>query len=353
MRLVMHSNLLSFLSLANTKQTLSAWFHKPHRTMGFNHWDAIIDRTLAQPIPVFLSFFNKAASESNSSDDLLSRLAVVYILLHKQTNNPLEHEFLVIETKDTKDGTMRTFILERMVVGQATAPAPQRPMVTKKDSGYQVLENVQQGIANYIRSPSPSRPITPLSAMEEGLASTSTSTLSPPLLSPHRQLSKGDTLSLFAAKTSQSVKHSLKGDNKAIAYDRILGESYLLQTRYGCGRNALQIKPNDLKLFELIVIASAVHDFAPEYTMLERNCFWFCNMVVDVLMEVVNVDEIGTIARDESESDNQQYVKMDDIRGRWNGWKVTQTDPAEVSMIVKNFRKLHTEELTEVNLFFF
>lgn len=314
--------------------------------MGFDNWDAIINHSLMQPIDIFLSFFNKAASESKNSDALLNRLVVVYIRLHKQSSNPLEHEFLSIETKDTKDGSIRRFILERTIMNEVTAPAPQRPTVTMKDSATGSLENLQQGITNFIRSPS--RPATPLSAMEEGtLASTSTSTVYPPLSFSHPQLSKGDTLSLSAAKTSQVISHSLKGDHKVMAYDRILGESYLEQPRYGCGRNALQIKPKNLMLFELIVIAKAVHDFSPEYTMLGGNCFWFCSMVVDVLMEVVAVDEIGTVVKD------GQYMKMDDIRGRWNGWKVTQTDPTEVSRIVKNFEKLHSEELNEVNLFFF
>ena len=309
--------------------------------MGFDNWNAIIDRALMQPIAVFLSFFNKAASESKNSDALLNRLVVVYIRHHKQSSNPLEHEFLSIKTKDKTDGSIRRFILERTIMNQVTAPAPQRPTVTMKDSATGSFENVQQGIL-FVHLLAQQ---TTLSAMEEGtLASTSTSTAYPPLSFPHPQLSTGDTLSLSAAKTSQVVSQSLKGDNKVIAYDRILGESYLDQPRYSCGRN---IEPKGLMLFQLIVIAKAVHDFSPEYTMLGGNCFWFCNMVVDVLMEVVAVDEIGTVVKD------GQYVKMDDIRGRWNGWKVTQTDPTEVSRIVKIFKKLHSEELNEVNLFFF
>ena len=157
-RPVMHSNLLSLLTLANTRQTLSAWFYKPHCTMGFDNWNAIIDRALMQPIAVFLSFFNKAASESKNSDALLNRLVVVYIRHHKQSSNPLEHEFLSIETKDKTDGSIRRFILERTIMNQVTAPAPQQPTVTMKDSATDSFENVQQGITNFIRSPS--RPAT-------------------------------------------------------------------------------------------------------------------------------------------------------------------------------------------------
>jgi hypothetical protein len=326
--------------------------------MGFDNWNAIIDPSLQEPIPVCLSFFNRAASQSAASIHLLDRLRVIHVWLNKQSQSELEHEYIIIETKDAsdKDAASKMFIIERTVTSQGTVPrsnAPQRPTPpTKKDSSYQALENVQQEITNYIRSPS--RSITPLSAMEEGTLSTSTSTLHP-LSFQRPQYSKGDTLSLSATKASQAVSQSLdnvKRNNVEVnACDRILGEAFLHQSAYGCGRVAVEIMPSNLTLFEMVVIAQAVHDFAPQYTMLERNCYWFCNMVVDVLMEVNSVQAIGTVVTGD---DGVSYMKKDpDIRGRWRGWKVTQTDPEEVSTIVRNFKKSLSEELKEVKLFFF
>jgi hypothetical protein len=62
-------------------------------------------------------------------------------------------------------------------------------------------------------------------------------------------------------------------------FDRVLGNSYVNQPRYGKGQKALELKPNSLTFFELIILAQTVHEFAPQYSTLEKNCYWFCNTV--------------------------------------------------------------------------
>ena len=105
------------------------------------------------------------------------------------------------------------------------------------------------------------------------------------------------------------------------ACDRMLGESAITRRRYGIlvGRNARQIKPNKLTLFELSVLAEAVHDFASDYSYLERNCYWFCNMVVDAIIEIFHVDDLV----DPKDGRICQYKPIDpyqsDISGRWRG----------------------------------
>jgi hypothetical protein len=334
------------LNLDNVRRTLCALFNKPLDPMGFDNWKAIIDPSLSQPIDHFLHYFSQAASVSDETGVLLDRLSVVMLWLNKHPDPP-EHEYIIIQTEDAQDGMSRLFILERMIsksdcelqdttgTGTTTKKDSKRP-----DTGsYQLV----QGITNYILPPS--RPaITPLSSMEEG---TLTSTSTPvSFLAPQHSIP--DTLSLSATKTSQMVSDSFdKGDKKA-ALDRILGSNVILQRRYGLGQNARQIKPNNLKLFELMVLAQAVHEFAPHYSQFHRNCYWFGNMIIDAVTEICPGS--WTSPGDE---DGGNIYKKSLISGRWNGLKVSDTEREELSMIVGAYKKARTKAISEVKFFFF
>lgn len=305
------------LSFANARRRLYALFYKPLDTMVFDTWAAIIDRSLYQPISHVLFYFTSAASASQTPGTVLDRLEVVWIWLNKDPDPP-EHEYIIVETKDSQDGKIRYFIFDR-TVGTANAPEP-------------------------------SRPISPLSSMEEG-----TPTHYPPVSFPSPQHSLGDALSLSTIETSQAVLDSLDKGEKTAAFDRILGESHTEGRRYGYGQNARQIKPNNLKLFELLVLAQVVHDFSPLYSLLERNCYWYCNIVVDAVVEIFGLDE--SISPGDSERKNHYSPIADpyrsDISGRWNGFKVSHTKAEDLIRIVHEFKKKHRATLSEVSLFFF
>jgi hypothetical protein len=335
-------------SLARLRHALHTWFHNSLNTMVFNPWNAIIDYYLYQPVSHVLFYFTTAASASPTPGIVLDRLSVVWIWLNKHPDPP-EHEYIIIETKDSQDGKTRLFIIDRGV--QKTDSELPKGTTSKKDSkrpdtrSYQLLDNIQG-----LLSPSPS----PLSSMEEGTltpSSSSTPTLYPPVSFQTPQHSIGDALSLTASKTSEMLSDSLDKGEKSQALDRILGENVILRRRYGLGQNARQIKPNNLKFFELVVLAQAVHDFAPHYSHLGRNCYWFCNIMIDAIIEIFGLDD--SISPEDSARETQ-YMPIDPhqstISGRWKGWKVSHTAPEDLSRIVYDFKKAHTVVISEVNL---
>lgn len=268
------------LSLASARQRFSALFHKPRDTMSdFNSWGAIVDRYLLQPVSHVLHYFTHAAKDSLDPQTLvLDRLIIVWMWLNKDPDPP-EHEFIVIETEDSQDKTRRLFIYDRTALSpQATNRA--HPNTTKDSdnskrpatSNYGQLENNErQGRFPFLHSRSGS----PLALMEEGLSTSTSTPTYPPVSLPSPKHPLIDTLSLGVTKSSQLVSDSLdKGDRKIDASDRILGESYIHRRRYGKGRNARQIKPNNLTMFDFVLLAKVVHDFAPMYTRLDKNCYW-------------------------------------------------------------------------------
>jgi hypothetical protein len=356
----MLSHLLA-ASLTNARRKLYSWFHQPIDTMSdFNPWETITDRSLSQQIQLVLHLFNTAASASPSPVVVLDRLQVVSIWLNKSSGS-LEHEFMVIKTKDSEDKKMRLFIIDRITRRPHRQPASENPVCApeppdqpKGDNSYQRLQSILQKACQELSNSilSPSRSISPLSSMEEGFSSTSTSTpahirILPPVTLPTSQLSIGDTLSLSAAKASQTVSDSLDKGGKVEAFDRVLGEEYIERPMYGCGQNARQIKPMNLSFFELIVLAKVVHDFAQNYSIFERNCFWFSNMMMDAI--------IAIFGHEDNDRENN-FVPIDihhsDISRRWKGMKVTHTKPEELQTVIHDFKVRINTELSTVNFFF-
>jgi len=355
------------LSLANTRRRLSAWFHKPLDTMLFNPWSAIIDCYLFQPISYVLFYFVTAASASPTPELVLDRLDIVWIWLNKHPDPP-EHEYIIIETKDSQTGETRFFIIDCLV--QKPDPASEQSTTTKNNakhpdnSGYQLLGDFQ-GLSSFIQSSILSScSISPLSSMEEGTptstsasasasTSTSTSTLYPPVLFLMPQHSIGNTLSLSATKTSQAISDSLEKGSKMDAFNRILGDGAILHHQYGFRQNAQQIKPNNLKLFEFLLVAKVVHDFAPFYSHLKKNCYWFCNIIIDAIIKIFGLDNSIDPA-DNVRTAQYSLINphQSEISGRWKGWKVSHTKPEDLSMIIRDFKKAHTDVISQVKVFF-
>lgn len=268
-----------------------------------------------------------------------------------------EHEYIVIETRDREDGKSRLFILDRM--SHKAGILPDR----SQGEGEEILKKpnlniVTQVLAKfpwllYLISPSRSISRVPsLESMEEGTfrptsASASKSSLFPFISSLSdipRSLPDSDTVSLSATNVARSLSDSVCKGSERAANDRLQGENAIFGRRYAFGQNARWIKPKELSLFELVILAEVVHNFAPEYTTLKRNCFWFCNIIFDSISDIFRQDDLDS-------EDGERAGKFG-ICQRWKGFKVTDTDAEELSKIAGNFRAEHRKALNEVKFVF-
>jgi hypothetical protein len=119
--------------------------------------------------------------------------------------DPPEHEYMIINTNDSKDHKQRLFILDHVVSKLNHDPEPRaKGTITKENSNTQAgTYNFFEGLSNLL---SPSNSVTTLLSMEEGkFTSSSTSTLYPPIYIPNPPHSMGDVLSLSTTKASQVV----------------------------------------------------------------------------------------------------------------------------------------------------
>jgi hypothetical protein len=303
--------------LSRTLSNLSGFKFLLRKPMSFDPWNALVDRSLHLATSHALFLYTKAASASTTPAAVLDRLEVLSIRLNKYLDHP-EHEYLIVEAKDVLDNTTKLFVIHRIFHNTPTSdegrstPAPSTP------------------------TPSSSA----LSSLEEGLASGRHAFAS--------DLPLKDAISLSAAASSEAVLNALDKAPKVDAVDEILGEGYILSGRYGRGQSAREVKPTNLKLFELLVLTTAVHELAPHYTSISNNCYWFANAVLDAVIKIFNIDN----SPNGDEFSRPLDPHRSDISARFCGIRLTITDRAELSGITSLFKKKLEETLSEVRFFF-
>lgn len=267
-------------------------------------WKAITDEQLTLPVDHMLHHFTIAASEVEPRT-ILDRLEVVSITLSKCPDPP-EHEFLVIETKDVEDKNRHyTYIIERL----SQSNDPDQPESKEEDKS--------------IFTPDPHYPVT--------------------FTAP--QLSSRDFISVNATSTSQAISDSAVKSTKTKANDRIVGGHHIKRYKYGIAQQAGSFKPKSLKLFDMIILAQAVHEYAPEYTPLDKNCYWFCSLVYSATMEIFGILKNPKIA--------ELTPCRPEISGRRMGFKIIHTSSKDVTAIICGFWKKFDAVMKTVDVFFF
>jgi hypothetical protein len=293
---------------------LFSWFRKQNTMTTFDCWNAIIDANLYQNIDHMIFLFTSAVEQGAGDtrkfpDAVLDKLGVVSIYHNKSTETP-QHEFLVIETQDRDDKKMRLFILDR--------------------SGNDGLDATSND-AQIQTSRSPSRSVTP-SMLEEGLAYPRTPT------SYTSQPSTSEAISLSATQASHAILGSLDKGTMTKAVDKLHGEAYIRRSRFSKGQTVGQIQTHGLSLFQLLVLAQTIHEYAPCYSTLGRNCYWYASILMHTTAEIVGVDHVDSYLPQKS--------------GTFKNFKIIQIKPQEIAEIVHDYKQKSADIIHKVKLFF-
>jgi hypothetical protein len=128
------------------------------------------------------------------------------------------------------------------------------------------------------------------------------------------------------------------------ALDRILGDAFV--GRYADWKCVRQIKPRNLKFFDFVFLAHVVHMEAPTYTALKDNCYWYVTTVIDAVVAYFGV-EPSTTSREDTMRETR-YSFDPDLTGRWNGLKITASDPSQISVIVSKYVDARAHQMLKV-----
>jgi hypothetical protein len=143
------------------------------------------------------------------------------------------------------------------------------------------------------------------------------------------------------------VSESVLKTKATEAEDRLRGDSFVKRyQKWTCVR---QIRPRNLKLFDLILLAHATHMEAPFYTPLKDNCYWYVATIFDAIVAMFDTDNLDSLTDPEDIGLKGRYVFEPKGSGRWKGLKVTISNPDQVTSIISRYRNARTKQLAKVS----
>jgi hypothetical protein len=266
----------------------------------------------------------------------------------KQTVIP-DHEFLVVDTVDNADQCHRKFVLHRMTSKNGTIVAEDddeeclldkaKRFATALDCRFTLIDKTKRfatALAKLWQSPDP--PHTPPSESME--TSSSLSSLSIEI----DTLSVIDKSTISLTQSADLISDSLDKIDYTPAYDYFEGQNTMRKKNYAEAETVRIIRPKNLKLFQLVVLAHVVHKLHPRYALLRQQCFFFASVIVFTIEERFGVLPAQT-AEDHNVTD---FTKS----GRWQGFKIQVIDKGVINRVVEAFDEFYPQKLGQVCSFF-
>lgn len=277
---------------------------------------------------LFLCLLRSWAKESptGNPENILSQVQVTCVTQMKMASPP-EHEFLVIETVETvgaaASGKKRTFILERAQgknetddaeTDDAAAPGDDKPRGK--------YEMIKEASYSAFVDECPNE----LVSMEEG----NFSSISMP------QPTTCDKMTVLSMKLLDVSSENNDKLQNHLAEDVFLGEDFVFaKSRHA--ENLRHFQPGkELTLFDLAILAHAVHKRYPKYTLLKEQCYFFSGIIYFAILSHCGL-RLGS-------SSNHDGVVNSDKSGRWNNIKVCGIDVKMVLEVVSDFKEARAKE---------
>jgi hypothetical protein len=201
------------------------------------------------------TYFN-AAKHSGSPDEAFMRHIVDVVGVNKVRAGPL-HESFTASVKDNDTTKLHAFVLERTASDRAVNPEASFAYCTQFPDSKTVVDTIQVALND-----------------DMGSQSAEPSESQPPSAS-HPSLFARAVHKAMAAARSSVQSFEVEAD------DTISGMKN--QELGACVR---QYEPVGLTLFHLVLIALIVHDVAPIYSLFESQCYWFANVIFDVIVSI-------------------------------------------------------------------
>jgi hypothetical protein len=290
-----------------------------------NPWNLLLKRTLCEPTDNTLHLYTSASEKVADPQSFVDRLDVAWVWQLKAEEKPF-HEVAIVETEDrlAKNET-RSFVLDRVYHPDGRIDRTEVTEVqTTSAFKHRIILIILFQIAFNDQKPTKS-------------------TSYPPVLIPTPQLSARDSASLAAVRSSYKISESMEKNDRPEALDRFFGEAFV--GRYADWKCVRQIKPQGLKFFDFVVLAHVVHMEAPTYTALKDNCYWYVTTVIDAVVAHCGVRP--STSREDARRETR-YSFDPDLTGRWNGLKITASDPSQISVIVSKYEKACAHQILKV-----
>lgn len=317
----------------------------------------LVDHSLAYDTNVYLDKLISLAIVSPDYKAVLNRFLVISMTLTKSLSSP-QHEFLVLMLMDTANSGSAPYLmfLERT---KSKRPNPISSFLDHPDNAA-VLASIIDTLKDLPSSVLSSVPSTSDSEDESSADADSSDSPSDPLLrsspSPSSQsllrnlIDSGTLVSVSAIHTSIESTGKIK---LAAAKDQFTGGKDLDASGSVLGQVVWQIQPQSLTLFNVVVLADVVHNYAPLYSLFRRQCYWFVFIICAVILKTCTCSTIGSPNHTEEEMRIPPNSYLPDLAGRWMGILVRGVEEAVLKIIVEKYNARCDEKLAEVRCIFY
>lgn len=250
------------------------------------------------------------------------------------------HEFIMVELQDTKQrGSKSLFIaLERTASLVQPSPAHSRVALTLRAP---LLASAStSSLSKSLPSSDSLSPYQAAASDEFELTAPS------PPASPSYPLPPIDSASLATARALYALTQSTS--SVYLADDHFVGTKDL--GAYADSTHGIkQIRPRSLSLFELAVLADAIHNYHPLYTTFKHPCFWFATTLCNVVLREYNCTTATTANTPSVSRDEVCNSCLPDFEGRWRGTTTNKAKDTVSSALASNFRKYLQKKENEVS----
>jgi hypothetical protein len=280
--------------------------------------------------PNFLLYILRSWAELAPDPQLvLSQIVIKCVMLMKMPCPP-EHEFLILEVVNKKDtkAKAKLLILERTI--------------GNPESGYDTTDSQKtrtSQVTKFLKDSYVTLTTGNDQWMEEGT----------------KPLTARDKMSVISIQALNTSSESLNKNQNSLADDLFLDEDFVFHpSRHGQCMKYFQPR-QELSLFDLALIADAVHKQSLKYTPLKKNCYFYAAVVYAVAKvrfdpKKESEDESSDISKND-EGTGFVYVshsRLSDRFGCWNGMMMDNINPEVVKEALELFESDHIEETARV-----
>jgi hypothetical protein len=276
------------------------------------------------------NYYRAAKSSTNPEHSLLDRQLVTDFGVNKDPEGPLHESFYAnVFDKDTLE--KHVVVIDRTASNRSISHEDTFKSFSQFPESKGILETIDDALKDL--------PSNILASASTGSADESKT----PLLnnasgSPTSTLSRAFSQAVAAARsTSQSSSVGIEADDLiTVVKNQDLGQSMR------------QYLPSGLPLFAVLLVALVVHLKAPAYALFESQCYWYANIIFDVLCQVFPSAMIPAPSPSPRILLPIDYLPKE--AGRWKG--VLINDPrvvaAVVSIVKSDFKEKYGKYVKKV-----
>ena len=267
----------------------------------------------------FLAVYRYGISESSDPVAALTRFYIEIITRNKSSTFS-EHELISVTVKDEEKRESYNFYIIRNASRSETLVSrfpPSTPsLVSIFSSAVDSVKGRTQAVQTFAQ---PSELEFPLLALNTSSDSTSL------VLPTPSQYSLGENLTLASTQVINSSATSFD----RVAEDRILGRR-------------LEVKPLKLSLYELGILVDVVHNEAPNYCLLQNQCYWFMGMIFNVISLLYSQE----LRKDPETMTPAHYLP--NLCGRWKNLLIVAPKDEALRRVAIKFSERREELFSKV-----